>query len=233
MSLTSAHWGTYHAHVKDGRLTGLSHFAEDSDPSEIGKGIVDVIDNESRIMGPMIRKSWLESGPGSRPERRGIDPFVRVSWDQANQIVAAELERVIASHGNEAIYAGSYGWASAGRFHHAPGQLHRFLNSVGGYTKSVNTYSFAAAEVIVPHVIGHFRDYIYNQTSWTSVRDHCQLFVAFGGVALKNGQIGQGGLGRHVQKELILEAHKNGVEFISVSPLRSDMIDDVDAAWLS
>ena len=51
MSLTSAHWGTYHAHVKDGRLTGLSHFAEDSDPSEIGKGIVDVIDNESRIMG--------------------------------------------------------------------------------------------------------------------------------------------------------------------------------------
>jgi biotin/methionine sulfoxide reductase len=46
MSLTSAHWGTYHAHVKDGRLTGLSHFAEDSDPSEIGKGIVDVIDNE-------------------------------------------------------------------------------------------------------------------------------------------------------------------------------------------
>ena len=233
MSLTSAHWGTYHAHVKDGRLTGLSHFAEDSDPSEIGKGIVDVIDNESRIMGPMIRKSWLESGPGSRPERRGIDPFVRVSWDQANQIVAAELERVIASHGNEAIYAGSYGWASAGRFHHAPGQLHRFLNSVGGYTKSVNTYSFAAAEVIVPHVIGHFRDYIYNQTSWASVRDHCQLFVAFGGVALKNGQIGQGGLGRHVQKESILEAHKNGVEFISVSPLRSDMIDDVDAAWLS
>ena len=52
-------------------------------------------------------------------------------------------------------------------------------------------------------------------------------------MALKNGQIGQGGLGRHVQKESILEAHKNGVEFISVSPLRSDMIDDVDAAWLS
>ena len=60
MSLTSAHWGTYHAHVKDGRLTGLSPFTEDADPSEIGKGIVDVIDNESRISGPMIRKSWLE-----------------------------------------------------------------------------------------------------------------------------------------------------------------------------
>ena len=164
MSLTSAHWGTYHAHVKNGRLTGLSHFAEDSDPTEIGKGIVDVIDDDTRILGPMIRKSWLDSGPGSYPERRGLDPFVRVDWDRANSIVATELNRVIEAHGNEAIYAGSYGWASAGRFHHAQGQLHRFLNSIGGYTKSVNTYSFAAAEVIVPHVIGHFRDYIYNQT---------------------------------------------------------------------
>ena len=232
MSLTSAHWGTYHAHVKNGRLTGLSHFAEDSDPTEIGKGIVDVIDDDTRILGPMIRKSWLDSGPGSYPERRGLDPFVRVDWDRANSIVAAELNRVIEAHGNEAIYAGSYGWASAGRFHHAQGQLHRFLNSIGGYTKSVNTYSFAAAEVIVPHVIGHFRDYIYNQTSWKSVRDDCELFVAFGGVPLKNGQIGQGGLGRHIQKESILAAHQNGVEFVSISPLRSDMIDDVQAEWL-
>ena len=232
MSLTSAHWGTYHVHVKNGRLTGLSHFAEDSDPTEIGKGIVDVIDDDTRILGPMIRKSWLDSGPGSYPERRGLDPFVRVDWDRANSIVAAELNRVIEAHGNEAIYAGSYGWASAGRFHHAQGQLHRFLNSIGGYTKSVNTYSFAAAEVIVPHVIGHFRDYIYNQTSWKSVRDDCELFVAFGGVPLKNGQIGQGGLGRHIQKESILAAHQNGVEFVSISPLRSDMIDDVQAEWL-
>ena len=232
MSLTSAHWGTYHAHVKNGRLMGLSHFVEDSDPNEIGTGIIDVIDNESRISGPMIRKSWLESGPGSHPERRGLDPFVRVAWDKANQIVAKELGRVIKAYGNEAIYAGSYGWASAGRFHHAQGQLHRFLNSIGGYTKSVNTYSFAAAEVIVPHVIGHFRNYIYNQTSWRSIHDYCELFVAFGGVPLKNGQIGQGGLGRHVQKESVLAAHKNGVKFISISPLRDDMIEGVQTDWL-
>ncbi len=232
MSLTSAHWGTYHTHVKNGRLTGLTHFSEDNDPTEIGKGIVDVIDNDTRISEPMIRKSWLEKGPGSRPERRGLDPFVSVGWEEATKIVATEIERVIKSYGNEAIYGGSYGWASAGRFHHAQSQLHRFLNSVGGYTKSVNTYSFAAAEVMVPHVIGSFRDHIYNQTSWKSIHDNCDLFVAFGGVPLKNGQIGQGGLGRHIQRESILAAHKNGVEFVSISPLRADMIDEVDADWL-
>ena len=231
-SLTSAHWGTYQVHVENGRLTGLSPFAEDSDPAEIGHGIVDVIADETRIAGPMIRKSWLDNGPGSNPERRGLDPFVRVTWQTANRLVAGELDRVITAHGNQAIYAGSYGWASAGRFHHAPGQLHRFLNCIGGYTKSVNTYSFAAAEVIVPHVIGDFRKYIYNQTSWRSVKDNTGLFVAFGGVPLKNGQIGQGGLGRHIQRESILAAHKAGVRFVSISPLRSDMLDDVEANWM-
>ena len=29
-----------------------------------------------------------------------------------------------------------------------------------------------------------------------------------------------------------MAAHQNGVEFVSISPLRSDMIDDVQAEWL-
>ena len=95
----------------------------------------------------------------------------------------------------------------------------------------MNTYSFAAAEVIVPHVIGHFREYIYNQTSWSSIQKNCELFVAFGGVPLKNGQIGQGGLGSHIQRDSILNAYNDGVRFYSVSPLRTDMIGKVNAEW--
>ncbi|NBW06124.1 MAG: Asp-tRNA(Asn)/Glu-tRNA(Gln) amidotransferase GatCAB subunit C, partial [Alphaproteobacteria bacterium] len=134
MSLTSTHWGTYHARVKHGRLIDMQPFAEDTDPNEIGRGIVDVIDNPARITAPMVRKSWLETGPGSAPEKRGHDPFVEIDWPHANKLVAAELDRVIKQFGNESIFAGSYGWASAGRFHHAPGHLHRFLNCLGGYT---------------------------------------------------------------------------------------------------
>ena len=66
-----------------------------------------------------------------------------VSWDKAEKLVADELARVIEHHGNESIFAGSYGWASAGRFHHAQGHLKRFFNLLGGFTKSVNTYSLA------------------------------------------------------------------------------------------
>ena len=231
--LTSTHWGTYRVEVKDGKVVALRGFEHDPDPSPIGPGIVDVLDGPTRITAPVVRKSWLERGPGTAGEQRGSDDFVEVTWDEANKIVARELERVRQAHGNRAIYAGSYGWASAGRFHHAQSQLKRFLNCIGGFTSSKNTYSFAAAEVVVPHILGDFRGLIDTTTSWESIASDCELFVAFGGVPLKNGQISQGGTGAHVQKGGLLAAHEAGVRFVNISPLRSDLLDEVEADWLA
>ncbi|MEP1353737.1 MAG: molybdopterin-dependent oxidoreductase [Tateyamaria sp.] len=230
--LTATHWGTYRVDVENGRVTNLRGFEHDPDPSPIGPGIVDVLDGPTRITAPMVRKSWLEGGPGTAGDKRGSDAFVEVTWEEANRLVAAELTRVRSTHSNRAIYAGSYGWASAGRFHHAQSQLKRFLNCIGGYTGSKNTYSFAAAEVLVPHVLGTFRGHLDTTTSWESIASDCDLFVAFGGVPLKNGQISQGGTGAHVQKGGLLAAHKAGVKFVNISPLRADLLDRVNADWL-
>ena len=145
LPLTRSHWGTYLALVSNSRVQDLLAFEHDADPSPIGSGILDVQDGLTRVDSPMVRRSWLDGGPGARPERRGLDPFVEVGWDEVNAIVAAELERVRSNYGNQAIFGGSYGWASAGRFHHAQSQMHRFLNCIGGYTRSKFTYSFAAA----------------------------------------------------------------------------------------
>ena len=228
MPLTSSHWGTYNAVVKDGRLVDMVPFSEDADPSAIGKGLVTALDAPTRITAPMVRSGWLDGRSG----RRGSDSFVEVSWETALSLVADELTRVRAEAGNQAIYAGCYGWASAGRFHHAQSQIHRFMNCIGGYVKSVNTYSFAAAEVIIPHVLGEFRGFIYDQTSWQSIRDEGELFVGFGGLPLKNAQINQGGTGGHVQKGFVAAAHQAGVEFVNISPLATDMPADIAADWL-
>ncbi|MGB7241693.1 MAG: molybdopterin guanine dinucleotide-containing S/N-oxide reductase [Sulfitobacter sp.] len=231
--LTSSHWGTYRVEVSDGRVTALRGFEHDPDPSPIGPGIVDVLEGPMRIMAPMVRKSWLEGGPGAAGEKRGSDEFIEVSWDEANRLVANELDRVRKTHGNKAIYAGSYGWASASRFHHAQSQLKRFLNCIGGFTSSKNTYSFAAAEVLVPHILGTFRGHLDTTTSWESIASDCELFVAFGGIPLKNGQISQGGTGAHVQRDGLLATHKAGVKFVNISPLRSDLLDQAGADWLA
>ncbi len=231
--LTSNHWGTYRVKVKDGQVTALRDFGEDRDPSPIGAGVVGVLEDETRIKAPMVRKGWLEGGPGSSSEARGKEDFVEVSWETVNSLVAGELKRVIGAHGNSAIYAGSYGWASAGRFHHAQSQLKRFLNCIGGFTSSRNTYSFAAAEVVVPHILGTYRGHLDRTTSWDSIASDCALFVAFGGVPLKNGQISQGGTGAHVQQAGLLAAQAAGVEFINISPLREDIDPRANPEWLA
>jgi biotin/methionine sulfoxide reductase len=101
----------------------------------------------------MVRRGWLEDGPGP-DERRGADEYIAISWEQALGLAANELQRVAELHGPQAVFGGSYGWSSAGRFHHAQSQVHRFLNTtIGGYVRSVWSYSSAAASVILPHIV--------------------------------------------------------------------------------
>lgn len=229
--ITFTHWGAYEVEVSDGSIRALRPFSGDPDPSPIGDSMVDV--ERCRVRRPSIRKSWLEGGPGAAPELRGKERFVEVGWDLALDRVAEELDRVRNRHGNEAIYAGSYGWASAGRFHHAPTQLHRFMHAIGGYTGSVNTYSLAAAEVIVPHVLGMGWWRFQNaHTSWDVIAERTDLMVAFGGIPLKNSQINYGGVGRHELRGWLHRWAERGTRFVNVSPITDDLDSSLRPDWI-
>src|SRR5688500_13697952 len=128
LALTSTHWRVYEPETRDGRLVGMKPFAPDPDPPPTAQTLIDSTAGPSRIRRPAARQSVLEQGAGAKPELRGAESFVEVSWSEALALVARELARVRTDYGNEAIYAGSYGWASAGRFHHAQSQAHRFMN---------------------------------------------------------------------------------------------------------
>ncbi|MGD2155906.1 MAG: molybdopterin-dependent oxidoreductase [Anaerolineales bacterium] len=54
-----------------------------------------------RLKYPMVRKNW-EPGGGDK-ELRGRDEWVRISWDEALDIVASEIKRIKEAYGNEAI----------------------------------------------------------------------------------------------------------------------------------
>ena len=228
---TVTHWGAYNVEVNKGGIVGVQGLGSDSDPSAIGMSMVGTLDDKSRITDPMVRSGFLKSRQHSDSTQRGLEPFVPISWDLAEELVAEELARVRRDYGNKAIFGGSYGWASAGRFHHAQSQLHRFLNCLGGYTRSVNTYSFAAAEVILPHILGDYWAYISQQTTWPSIVENTELVVAFGGLPLKNTQVSPGGTGNHAQKSYMQQAKEKGVEFVNISPIRDDVADFLHAEW--
>jgi biotin/methionine sulfoxide reductase len=231
---TAMHWGNYDVETRDGRIVSLRPAEGDRDPSPIGPGMAMTSDDAVRLRAPMIRKSWLEHGPGTGGALRGREPFVEVGWDEMFDLVAGELTRVNSDFGSQAIYGGSYGWGSAGRFHHAQSQVHRFLAMQGGYTRSVNSYSFAALEVLLPHVIGGRPTSIFERMPmWEEVARHGELVVAFGGLALKNTQVNHGGVGRHGVREEQRAAVEAGVKFINISPLRSDAAEFLRARWLA
>ena len=175
MKYTAAHWGAY-------RIEGdaLRPLDDDPRPSRIGRGWLSAArDRNSRILAPMVRDGWLDGDDG---KGRGRDGYREMTWDEANALVAREIRCVRKAHGNQAIFGGSYGWASAGRFHHAQSQMRRFLNLVGGFTASHETYSHAAAEVLFPHILGLSNRGMFDaMTSLSLVGKHCDLLLAFGG----------------------------------------------------
>src|SRR5690606_1662726 len=80
-----------------------------------------------RLKYPMKRKHW-EPG-GGRKELRGQDEWVRISWDEALDIVASEIKRIKEKYGNEAILC--------------PGgaEIQRTLTLYGGYVSTYGTTS--------------------------------------------------------------------------------------------
>ena len=52
----------------------------------------------------MKRKTW-EPGGGNK-EMRGQDEWVRISWDEALDLVATELKRILDNYGNKSIIGG-------------------------------------------------------------------------------------------------------------------------------
>ncbi len=134
----SSHWGVFSAAMRDGELLVRPH-PGDPDPNAIIDNFPAALRHPARVAQPMVRRGWLERGAG--PDcRRGRDEFVPIPWDAVLDLLGGELRRIKERHGPGAVFGGSYSWSSAGRFHHAQSQFHRFLNTaLGGYVASVNT----------------------------------------------------------------------------------------------
>ena len=227
----ASHWGAFTAEVHNGRIVAAHPFAQDPDPSPILRGTADAVHAANRIDRPYARKGWLD-GDRAGGTLRGDEPFVALDWDTATRLVADELRRVRETHGAASVFGGSYGWSSAGRFHHAKTQVQRMLAATGGFTTSLTSYSHGAAQVLLPHVMGDIACVVGPVTDWRAICAGAKLMLCFGGMALRNGQIQNGGGGVHEMGLWLRRAAAAGVRLVNVSPLRADMPDAVPAEWI-
>ncbi|WP_319529863.1 trimethylamine-N-oxide reductase TorA [uncultured Cohaesibacter sp.] len=230
--LTGSHWGAFHAIVKDGRFADIKPWEGDPAPSDQLPGILDSVYSPSRIKYPMVRRAYLENGPGASVETRGQDDFVRVSWDQALELVVTELKRVKEKYGSGGTFAGSYGWKSPGKLHNCQSLLRRALNIglEGAFVNSSGDYSTAASQIIMPHVMGTLEVY-EQQTVWPVVVENTETLVFWGADPLNTNQISWL-VGDHGNYPYFDEFKKTGKKVIVIDPVKTKTANFFDAEWI-
>lgn len=225
-----SHFGSFEAVIENGRLAAVRPFARDPFPGTLLQSIPDAVHSAARVDRPHIREGWLRGG--RRGSARGGDRFVPVSWDEAIRLVAEETRRIRAEHGHASILGGSYGWSSAGRYHHARTQLHRFLGLGGGFTAQVTNYSYGAGMTLMPHILGTNEVIQGRVTDWAAIRANAKLMLCFGGLPLKNGLVTSGGAGAQEYVPHQKAAAAAGVRFVNISPFRGDAAEFLNAEWV-
>lgn len=145
-----------YAHVQDGvitRITSDQYEPDDPDLPQVraclrGRAQRNRVYHPDRLKYPMKRVG-----------KRGEGKFERVSWDEALDTIASELQRIKETYGNEAIFV-MYGTGVYGQISQAwitpnfGGALPRFLNMFGGFLNYYNTYSSACYTTAAPYTYG-------------------------------------------------------------------------------
>jgi molybdopterin guanine dinucleotide-containing S/N-oxide reductase-like protein len=166
-----------------------------------------------RILYPMVREDWKPGGGGDR-STRGVPRYRRVSWDEALDLVAGELQRVKDDFGNEAILAQSIaGWQTAGNLNSKNSQQARFINLFGGSTNLVGNKSYACWQWAAPYSIGQ----IYPADSMQDSLDNTNTFIFWSSDPMNLLKVRAVGYKRI--RDWVVAMKRKGVRIITIDPV--------------
>ncbi|WP_072679614.1 molybdopterin-dependent oxidoreductase [Arcobacter sp. LA11] len=209
----ATHFGAFYAKVKDGKVYDLEPQESDAGPTVLTKALIDRVYSPSRIKYPVVRKSFLE-GKANNKELRGADEFVRVSWDEALDLVAKKLKDTP----NKNIYNGSYGgWGHPGRVSRSNVLTGRFFNSIGGAVRTNGEYSNGAAGQVNPYIVGDMEVYSL-QTAHEQFLENSEVIVLWGCDWLKDNKI-DFAVANRKNDDYFKKYKKSGIKFISIDPI--------------
>lgn len=211
-----------YALVKDGRVvrekTDDNH--PDSPEYPLQKGCLrgrarrTLIYGVDRIKYPMKRKNW-EPG-GGKKELRGKDEWVRISWDEAIDLVSTEMKRIKETYGNESIFTLNPNGAS------------NLITAYGGCMRSWGMLSCGGWIKTHPHMTGKQAYMVFYDEHTSNDRFELQnskLIVLWG---VNPSWSSLGGPNNHY-----LEAKRAGAKIISVDPFFNNTHSSLSDEWIA
>ncbi|MGD8171740.1 molybdopterin guanine dinucleotide-containing S/N-oxide reductase [Vibrio sp. TRT 21S02] len=230
--LTAGRMGPLLCEVQDGKLVSTTNALAQTVPNSLQSTGPDQVHTQARVKYPMVRKGFLNN-PTAPEGVRGSDEFVRVSWDQAYQLIHEQHMRIRKENGPASVFAGSYGWRSSGVLHKAQTLLQRYMGMAGGYSGHLGDYSTGAAQIIMPHVVGSIEVY-EQQTTYPMVLEHSDVVVLWGLNPINTLKIAWSSSDTK-GLEFFHELKKSGKTVIAIDPIRSETIEFFgdNAQWIA
>ena len=220
--LTAAHWGPMLVETDGDTVFSSRSALAGTFPNSLQSVVRDQVHSKTRVRWPMVRKGFLAS-PDSPQGTRGQDEFVRVSWEDALNLIHTQHQRIRNTYGPSSIFAGSYGWRSNGVFHKAATLLQRYMSLAGGYTGHLGDYSTGAAQAIMPYVVGGNEVY-QQQTSWPLILEHTDVVVLWSANPLNTLKIAWNASDEQ-GIPYFDQLRKSGKRLICIDPMRSETVD--------
>lgn len=164
-----------------------------------------------RLKYPMKRKHW-EPGGGDK-SLRGKDEWVRISWDEALDILASETKRIKETYGNRSIYSGSCEFS-------IDTEVNRTLNLYGGCSTGWGTTSLGSWN-LTPSKIGF--SHVHTKNDRFDYRNADTVIM----LGINPAWSGGGNPSYHHW-----QVKKAGAEFIGIDPFYNSSYSMLDAEWI-
>jgi trimethylamine-N-oxide reductase (cytochrome c) len=219
-------FGPMWANVEYGRVTNVSPLAEAYAHITNVDAMPDRTYSNARIRYPMVRRDFLAKRENSDRTQRGNGDFVRVSWDEALALVAAEMERVKGTYGNEALYTAKSSWGTNhAMLHRNEPMVHKLYNVFGGSSRFVGNYSNWALSITLPRVAWSSTS---ARTDWPTLKANVKRIVLWGADPLTTGR--PRSMGYTATQWMGLRGA--GVDVIAIDPMRNATARYLDAEWV-
>ncbi len=172
--------------------------------------------SENRVRYPLKRVDWDPNGERN-PQNRGKSGYVRISWDEAAQLVADELLRVKQKYGMSAVLSEADMHGEGKHVAPSHGCANRLLSLLGGYTVQMRNqdswegWGWGAKNVWGGEPVGEMEP---AGNLWPDIAKNADMLLFWGA----DPEVTPAGFDGYMASRLSYWLHSLGLKFVFIDP---------------